>query len=133
MDDVLEVLLFHIIAFFALSLALTTVLVCISINAGATSTPVELPLPEQLEVGDTSDGCGATDADEPPAYAQDEGGERLVLPPLPGVAQNTGGSNSERPHQQSSTLLPMYMDGSDRRIVLLPTVRSHRGRDRTNC
>ena len=84
---------------------------------------MELPLPmsaEQLEVGDASNGYGATDADEPPAYAQDEGRERLVLPPL-GVAQNTGGSNSERP----STLLLMYMDSSDRRIVLLPSVRGH--------
>jgi hypothetical protein len=121
MDDVLEVLMFHIIVFFTLSFAITTVLVCIRINA---VTPVELPLPEQLEVGDASNSCGAADADEPPAY---EGGERLVLLPLSGVAQNTGGSNSERPHlnQQSSALLPMYMDSSDRRIVLLPTVRSH--------
>lgn len=120
MDDVLEVLLFHIIAFFTLSFALITIVCCHArINAVATPTPVELPLPEQLEVGD------ATDVDEPPAYDQDEGGERLILVLLPGVAQNTGGSNLGRPHQQSSTLLPMYMDGSDRRIVLLPTVRGN--------
>jgi len=92
----------------------------IRIKAVATPTPVELPLLKQLEVGD--DGCGATDADEPPAYAQDEGGERLVLAPLPGVTQNTGGANSGRPHQQPS---PMYMDCSDRPIFFLPTVRGH--------
>ena len=71
MDDVLEVLLFHIVAFFTLFALITIVCCHACINAVATPTPVELPLPEQLEVVD------ATDVDEPPAYAQDGGGERL--------------------------------------------------------
>lgn len=82
---------------------------------------LEPPLPtsaQQHVVGDARDGCGAADADELPAY-QDEGRERLVLPPR--VTQNAGGSNSGRSHRQSSSLLPMCMDSSDGRIVLLPT------------
>jgi len=64
----------------------------------------------------------------PPAVTQDEGGHTLVLPPpavtqdergntLPPLAmtQNKYGYNSGIPHLQSSTLLPVYMDGSDGR------------------
>jgi hypothetical protein len=80
------------------------------------------PLSAQLEARDGSEGCSATNFDDsdPPAYAQDEGRKgkekekSLDLPP-PVVIQNTGGSNSGRAHfSESSTLLPMYMDGSDR-------------------
>ena len=82
---------------------------------------LEPPLPtsaQQHVVDDARDGYGAADADELPAY-QDEGRDRLVLPPR--VTQNAGGSNSGRPHRQSSSLQLMYMDSSDGRIVLLPT------------
>ena len=49
----------------------------------------------------------------PPAVTQDEGGNTLTLPP-PAVTQNKYGYNSELLHLQSSTLLPVYMDGSYR-------------------
>jgi hypothetical protein len=97
----------------------------------------------QLEAGDASDGCSPTDVNPPvytqdegrkflalppPAVTQDEGGNTLVVPP-PAVTQDEGGNtlvlpppaviqdkyeyNSGRPHSQSSTFLPVYMDGSD--------------------
>jgi hypothetical protein len=98
---------------------------------------------QQLEAGDTSDGRSSTDVNPPsyaqdeggntldlpppavtqdggntfvlppPAVTQDhEGGNTLVLPP-PAVMQDKYGYNSGRPNLRSSTLLPMYMDGSD--------------------
>jgi len=104
--------------------------------------PPKLPTTVQhLEAGDASDGWSPTDVnplsytqDEggttldlpssavtqentmvlpPPAVTQDhEGGNTLVLPP-PAVIQDKYGYNSGHPNFQSSTLLPMYMDGSD--------------------
>lgn len=75
---------------------------------------------QQLESGDASDNYGDTDINEsePPAYTQDEGGKEqgkgLDLPSS-SMKQNTGEFNSGRAHLlESSTLLPMYMDGSDR-------------------
>jgi len=98
---------------------------------------------QQVKAEDGSDGCSPTDVNPPvhtqgegmnilalppPAVTQDEGGNTLVLPPLavtpdesgntlvfppPGVTQNKYGYNSGLPHLQSSTLLPVYMDGSD--------------------
>jgi hypothetical protein len=63
----------------------------------------------------TQDGRGNTLVLPPPAVTQDhEGGNTLVLPP-PAVIQEKYGYNSGRPNLQSSTLLPMYMDGSDGR------------------
>lgn len=76
--------------------------------------PPEAPPPttaQQLEAGDGSDDCSPTDFN-PPARDQDEGGNTLALPP-PAVTQDKYGYNSGRPHLQSSTLLPMCMDGSD--------------------
>ena len=61
-----------------------------------------LPLPtsaQQLEVGNSSGDCGATNASdsEPPGPAYQDEGRGRFLPPL-GVTQNTGGSNSGCPH-----------------------------------
>jgi len=78
------------------------------------------PISAQLETRDASEGCGAANVDEsePPAYAQDEGEkekEKSLGLPSCAVIQNTGGLNSGRSHfSESPTLLPMYMDGSDR-------------------
>ena len=64
----------------------------------------------------TQDGGGKTLVLPPPAMTQDhEGGNTLVLPP-PAVMQDKHGYNSGRPNLQSSTLLPMYMDGSDGKL-----------------
>jgi len=105
---------------------LAGIIVAFTIGFGQLCRGLATPIPPeplsrsepQLEAGDV---CGATNADEPPAYAEDEGGERSVLP-LPGVMQDPGGSNLGRPHP--SALLPLYMDGSDRRRVLLLDVVS---------
>jgi len=81
---------------------------------GATMNSPEEPPPttaQQLEAGDASDNCSPTDVN-PPACAQDEGENNLALPP-PAVTQDKYGYNSGRPHLQSSTLPPMYMDASD--------------------
>jgi hypothetical protein len=80
----------------------------------ATLNSPEEPPPttaQQLEAGDASDDCSPTDVNLL-ACAQDEGGNTLALPP-PAVTQDKFGYNSGRPHLQSSTLPPMYMDGSD--------------------
>ena len=60
----------------------------------------------------TQDEGGHTLVLPPPAVTQDERGNTLVLPPL-AVTQDKYGYNSGIPHLQSSTLLPVYMDGSD--------------------
>ena len=114
-----------------------------AILKGPRKCPLQ-PTAQQLEAGDASDGCSPTDVDPPmyaqdekgsifslpppagtqdgegntlvlppPAVTQDERGNTLVLPP-PAVMRNKDGYNSGCPHSQSSTSLPMYIDGSDR-------------------
>jgi hypothetical protein len=76
-------------------------------------------VPQHLEVGDASDGSGATNASEPPAYAQD-GRRESPVPPLPVVMWDRDVYDLSRSHprgyppQKPSTPLPAYMDGSDR-------------------
>jgi len=74
--------------------------------------------PQHLEVGDASDGSGATDDSEPPAYAQ-YGRREIPVPPPPVVMWNRDVYNSSRSHPRGrppkpSIPLPAYMDGSDR-------------------
>ena len=77
-----------------------------------TSIP-PIPTPAQ-ETGDASDGRSATNSNAL-AIIQDNDGKvkRVALPP-PTATRDKGRSNNlGRPNQQPSTLLPMYMDGSD--------------------
>ena len=75
----------------------------------AIATPIPKPTTAQQK-GDASDGCSGTYASAP-AFIQDG----CLGPPLPEVMRENGGY-SLRPQLSSpteSTLLPMYMDGSD--------------------
>jgi len=89
---------------------------------GRSSTDVNPPSYAQDEGGNTldlpppavtQDGGGNTLVLPPPAVTQDHEGENTLVLSPPAVMQDKYGYNLGRPNLRSSTLLPMYMDGSD--------------------
>ena len=91
-----------VIGVFILAVALCAlVALVIRDEAATTPKPPELPLISISAQQSEAVECSPTDSN-PPTCAQDEPAE-----------QNTSGFNSGRPQKKSSTVLPMYMDGSD--------------------
>ena len=88
------------------------------------NAPLESPLPTSVQkTGDAIDGCDETETEieteaSAPPYTKD-GSLVLPPPPPPAMMRESSGFSLGPPHRQSSsstgsTLLPMYMDGSEK-------------------